>query len=364
MTQVMLAEVQMVLFWCVGSEGVDEAEVGGEEASRVLQLGIMADVFIQNRHSRPLHQFLVKEDELGVRVDWIQGSIDHMNRDESGGQSTNPSVSVLIPLVNKLQDTVHDQVPIIEADPCPHVQQLSICGLGVWTKHVPEPFREHHVVGETGQHWREEAGVLEELLKESGMVCFWEYASIGQTEAVDGQVSSPVVVTPVEQFQGHSVSIVMGEQVNPLLHQTQVGHQRLHNTGLLKDGVAVGPRFVTEAKTKKVQSNDTVKAPIQGLPYLVPVQAGGREAMEENDHIRAAYSTIGLSVEYIVAPESEECSGRAPGQEGWRQLGRRDVQVDRQQRNAQQAHKKPPFPHLSLGRRAGLAFRTCLFIHS
>lgn len=57
MTQVMLAEVQMVLFWCVGSEGVDEAEVGGEEASRVLQLGIMADVFIQNRHSRPLHQF-------------------------------------------------------------------------------------------------------------------------------------------------------------------------------------------------------------------------------------------------------------------------------------------------------------------
>jgi hypothetical protein len=62
-------------------------------------------------------------------------------------------------------------------------------------------------------------------------------------------------------------------------------------------------------------------------------------------------------VEYIVAPESEECSGRAPGQEGWRQLGRRDVQVDCQQRNAQQAHKKPPFPHLSFGRRAGLAFR-------
>lgn len=54
-------------------------------------------------------------------------------------------------------------------------------------------------------------------------------------------LGAAVQSSPVEQFQGHSVSIVMGEQVDPLLCQTQVGHQRLHNTGLLKDGVAVGP---------------------------------------------------------------------------------------------------------------------------
>lgn len=47
--------------------------------------------------------------------------------------------------------------------------------------------------------------------------------------------------TPVEQLQGHSVSVVMGHQVDPLVAQTQVGHQRLHYTGLLEDGVPVRP---------------------------------------------------------------------------------------------------------------------------
>jgi len=46
--------------------------------------------------------------------------------------------------------------------------------------------------------------------------------------------------TPVEQLQGHSVSIVMGHQINSLVAQTQVSHQGLDHTGLLEDGVLVG----------------------------------------------------------------------------------------------------------------------------
>lgn len=37
----------------VCSEGVDEVQVGVEEAGGVLELRVMADVFIQNQHSRP-----------------------------------------------------------------------------------------------------------------------------------------------------------------------------------------------------------------------------------------------------------------------------------------------------------------------
>lgn len=46
---------------------------------------------------------------------------------------------------------------------------------------------------------------------------------------------------PVEQLQGHSVPIVVGHQVHALVAQTQVSHQRLHHTGLLENGVFVGP---------------------------------------------------------------------------------------------------------------------------
>lgn len=46
--------------------------------------------------------------------------------------------------------------------------------------------------------------------------------------------------TPVEQLQGHSVSIVVGHQIHSLVAQTQVSHQGLHYAGLLEDGVPVG----------------------------------------------------------------------------------------------------------------------------
>lgn len=36
------------------SEGVEEAEIGVEEAGGVLQLGVVADVLVQNGHCRPL----------------------------------------------------------------------------------------------------------------------------------------------------------------------------------------------------------------------------------------------------------------------------------------------------------------------
>lgn len=48
-----------------------------------------------------------------------------------------------------------------------------------------------------------------------------------------------VLHTPVEELQGHSVSIVVRNHVDSLVDQTQVGHQSLHHTGLLKDRVLV-----------------------------------------------------------------------------------------------------------------------------
>lgn len=45
---------------------------------------------------------------------------------------------------------------------------------------------------------------------------------------------------PVEQLQGHSVAVVVGHQVHSLVAQAQVSHQGLHHTGLLENGVLVG----------------------------------------------------------------------------------------------------------------------------
>lgn len=45
---------------------------------------------------------------------------------------------------------------------------------------------------------------------------------------------------PVEQLQGHGVSIVVRHQVHSLIDQTQVGHQGLHHAGLLENRVLVG----------------------------------------------------------------------------------------------------------------------------
>lgn len=45
---------------------------------------------------------------------------------------------------------------------------------------------------------------------------------------------------PIEKLQGHSVPIVMRQQIDSLVAQTQVSHQGLHHSGLLKNGVLVG----------------------------------------------------------------------------------------------------------------------------
>lgn len=45
---------------------------------------------------------------------------------------------------------------------------------------------------------------------------------------------------PVEQLEGYGVSVVVGDEVDPLVAEPQVGQQGLHHTGLLEDGVLVG----------------------------------------------------------------------------------------------------------------------------
>lgn len=49
---------------------------------------------------------------------------------------------------------------------------------------------------------------------------------------------------PIEQLQGHGVSVVMGNQIQSLVAQTQMSHQGFHNTGLLENGVLVGSLWV------------------------------------------------------------------------------------------------------------------------
>lgn len=96
--------------------------------------------------------------------------------------------------------------------------------------------------------------------------------SVRETQAVEGQVTCAVLVTsvqqqernhrgggvsslsfysvikgvpwhthrPVEQLQGHGVSVIVGHHIHSLVAQTQVSRQSLHHTGLLEDGVLVG----------------------------------------------------------------------------------------------------------------------------
>lgn len=54
------------------------------------------------------------------------------------------------------------------------------------------------------------------------------------------------------------------------------------------------------------------------------------------------------SVEDPVAPEVEDVPGGPPLLQARGELRGRDVQVDRQQRDAQQANMKPPLPHAEL----------------
>lgn len=54
------------------------------------------------------------------------------------------------------------------------------------------------------------------------------------------------------------------------------------------------------------------------------------------------------SVEDLVAPEVEDVPGALPLVQGRWELRGRDVQVDRHQRDADQAHMKPPLSHVEL----------------
>lgn len=74
-------------------------------------------------------------------------------------------------------------------------------------------------------------------------------------------------VAPVEQLQGHRVSIVVGHNIHLLIDEAQVSHQGLHHTGLLKYGVLVWPlrktpthtyEHVTSATHPKRQLNSLV----------------------------------------------------------------------------------------------------------
>lgn len=58
---------------------------------------------------------------------------------------------------------------------------------------------------------------------------------------------------PVEQLQGHSVSIVVGHQIHSLVAQTQVSHQGLHHTGLLEDWVPVGSLGCSDTKGNELR---------------------------------------------------------------------------------------------------------------
>lgn len=54
------------------------------------------------------------------------------------------------------------------------------------------------------------------------------------------------------------------------------------------------------------------------------------------------------SEEDLIAPEVEDLPSTLPLLQGRRQLRRRDVEVDRQQRDADQADMKPPLSHIEL----------------
>lgn len=45
---------------------------------------------------------------------------------------------------------------------------------------------------------------------------------------------------PIQQLKSDGVPVVMGNQVDSLVTESQVSHQGLHHTGLLENGVLVG----------------------------------------------------------------------------------------------------------------------------
>lgn len=125
------------------------------------------------------------------------------------------------------------------------------------------------------------------------------------------------MLIPVEQLLCNRIPIIVGQEVYPLVVEAKVTHQPLNDAGLLKDGVVVGPRLVTEPEPYKIQSNHPVETLGQSFPYLAPVVAGGGEAMQEDDNVRAAHSTSGISIEDALVFVGEESSRGLPGEQRW-----------------------------------------------
>ncbi|MNX94774.1 hypothetical protein D3C86_1270210 [compost metagenome] len=89
----------------------------------------------------------------------------------------------------------------------------------------------------------------------------------------------PRFVMPGQQFLGHAVAVIVGEQVHWLLH-IQVFKQCLLQIRLLQQAVFVIRRFGRIAEAQHVAS-DHAKALGQWLPQVMPVPTGGRKAVNE-----------------------------------------------------------------------------------
>ncbi|MNF96477.1 hypothetical protein D3C84_792680 [compost metagenome] len=111
---------------------------------------------------------------------------------------------------------------------------------------------------------------------------------------------------PGQQFLGHAVAVIVGEQVHWLLH-IQVFKQCLLQIRLLQQAVFVIRRFGRIAEAQHVAS-DHAKALGQWLPQVMPVPAGGRKTVNQQQRL----TLTRRPVTDAVATEQERLAAFAP----------------------------------------------------
>lgn len=72
--------------------------------------------------------------------------------------------------------------------------------------------------------------------------------SIRQTETLYGEPARSILLVPVQQFLSNDISIIVRQQVDSAVLEPQVPQKGLYDAGLLKYGVLMWSRLVTEAK--------------------------------------------------------------------------------------------------------------------
>ena len=71
--------------------------------------------------------------------------------------------------------------------------------------------------------------------------------SIWQTETLYGKPTRSILLVPVEKLLSNCISIVMRKKVDPAVLEPQMPQKCFHDAGLLKYGIVMWSRFVTEA---------------------------------------------------------------------------------------------------------------------